>query len=104
MREDIRHLSLFHKMTVLNNRDPVADLLDLVQFVGRDQDSAAVLDAQVLDQGGQFMHAVGVDAQGGLIHDDDLRILHQHVGDAAEHIARTKVNHCGRVKSHGQYR
>ena len=62
--------------------DAVRDFLDLVELVGGDQDGAAILDAQLTNQGGELTHARRVDAEGRLIHDDDFRILHEDIGDA----------------------
>ena len=50
--------------------------------MGGKQDRPAVLLRKLPDQGQQLPHTLGVDAKGRLIHDDDLRIFKQHVGDA----------------------
>ena len=62
--------------------DAVADLLDLVQQVRRQQDRHALVGAQPLDEQQQLAHALGVDVHRRLVEDEDRRVLDQRVGEA----------------------
>ena len=55
--------------------DAVADLLDLVQQVRRQQHRHALVGAQPLDEQQQLAHAFGVDVHGRLVEDQDRRLL-----------------------------
>lgn len=67
---------------VYKDADPVADLLNLIELVRRNQKSSAILPGKLQHKLQQLPHAFRVDAQGRLVHDDNLRILHQHIGDS----------------------
>ncbi len=61
--------------------DAVADLLDLVQQVRRQQHRDALVGAQPLDEQQQLAHALGVDVHRRLVEDQDRRVLDQRVGE-----------------------
>lgn len=69
------------QLSLDEDADPVADLLDLIELMGGQEDRASVLYGQLLDQSRQLAHSFGINPQRRLVHDDDLRILHQDIGN-----------------------
>ena len=63
-----------------NDRDPVADLLNLVEQVAREQDGPFAR-AQTADQGAHLDDALRVEAVGWLVENHELRVLDQRGRD-----------------------
>ncbi len=70
--------------------DPVADRLDLVEQVAREQDGHVPLRDQLAQQVEDLGHAERVDRGRRLVEDEDVRILDQRIGDpeSLEHASR----------------
>src|SRR5512135_1362291 len=61
------HLALNDQLASNDDADPVADILNLLQLMGRKHDRESVLAVQIFDQFENTNGAVGIDAQGRLI-------------------------------------
>ena len=74
--------------------DPVADRLDLVEQVAREEDGDAALADERPEQVEDLDDADRVDRRRRLVEDEDRRVLDQRVGDAEplEHAARVRVD------------
>ena len=71
----------------------IADLLDLVQVMG-DEDDGLALRLQAVHQPVQQLAALLGEGRGGLVHHQDLRLLHHHLGDLHQ-LALLQVQHGG---------
>lgn len=68
------------ELAVVNEYDVVAYLVDVRQYVGREQDGAARL--KLLDDVEHLFAADGVKRRHRLVEDDDLGVVHERLGDA----------------------
>ena len=66
---------------VADDHDPVGDGLDLGQQVRGEQHGAAAV-GEAPQQPAHPAHALGIEAVGGLVEDQDLRVAEQRVGEA----------------------
>ena len=80
----ILNLILSHQFAVPQDRDPVADLVDLVQEVGH-KDDADSLGLQVAHQAEELLHFIVVQGGGRLIQDQDLA-FHVHGPGDGDHL------------------
>jgi hypothetical protein len=68
----LAHRPLDHHPAAVDDHGPVADLFHLVEQVRRQKDGGAVL-AQLAHQLADVLHALRVEAAGGLVENDELR-------------------------------
>lgn len=68
-------------MAVVDDEDLRGDLRDVVHAVGDDHDGASGLLAVVADEVQDDVPAAGVEASGGLVEDEDLRLHRHDAGD-----------------------
>ena len=87
------HRPLPDQPTGGEDADPVADRLDLVEEVARQQDRHPAFLGRDSQQVEDLRDAEGVDRRRRLVEDEDVRILDQRVGDAEplEHAPRVRA-------------
>ena len=89
--------ALQHDLPMGHDAHAMADALHLLQLVRREEDGDALPGAQVLDDAEQPDDAGGVEAERGVVQDDELRLLEQDVGQAEALAHAARVLHDGLV-------
>src|SRR5271165_2441882 len=74
----VGRLAVKNDLPIMDEKDPVGHRLDLLENVGRNQNSLGP--AQVPDQRPYPANLVGIEAAGGLVHDQDLGVMKQRLG------------------------
>ena len=74
-----------------DDRDPVADLLDLVEEVAGEEDGLAAVDGEAPDEGAHLLDTGRVEAVHRLVEDDEVGIAEQGRGDSEA------LPHAGRI-------
>ena len=77
---DLAHRPGVDHVPVAHHRHHVAEAEDLVELV-RDVDDRDALALQVVDDLDELLHLVGREAAARLVHDDELRVEGQRLGD-----------------------
>ena len=79
--QDVVDAAFEHEFASVHDGDAVADLLDLAEQV-RAQDDGLTLGTHGVDHPTDRGGADGVDAGGGLVEDDEFRIVHDRLSEA----------------------
>ena len=94
--EQLAHGPGRQRAAAVDDRDAVARLLDLREQVARDEDGDAALGGEVAHELADLADAGRVEAVGGLVEDQDVRVAEQRLRDAealahAERVGRDLV-------------
>lgn len=92
---DLGELALGHQLAIPEHIVAVADLKQLGHLVG-DVDKADPLLPQLAHDGEEVLNLMGGQGGGGLIHDDELRLEEQGLGDLHQlHLSGVELAHLG---------
>src|SRR5688500_5534252 len=86
-------------LALRDDRDPVADLLDLMEEMAGEEDGLAAVDGEASDERAHLLDAGGVEADHGLVEDDELGVAEQRRGDpeALAHSGRIALELAPRI-------
>ena len=79
LHRQFTHRTACDKFSFYKNTHTVTYLLHLVQLVGRNQYGSLIFFRQLPDKGEKLPHALRIDSERGLIHNNNLGILHQNI-------------------------